>query len=218
MVEFDVRPCRDALLLLHDDRIIEFEGARELASLCLFSDLRNLASSPDQQIPTLEEALELIKGKALVNIDVKAAGYEDAVVERVCAMDMSGEVLYSSLYPESLLRIRQLDPGARTGLSYPEDRGNASTRPYLVPLVGAIVLLMKLMLPYRILRMMDRARASGVMLYHRVVSRPVVQVVHNAGRAVFTWTIDTPQRMLLMRELGVDGIASNYPDLFAQLT
>jgi glycerophosphoryl diester phosphodiesterase len=214
MVEFDVRPCRDALVLLHDDSLTQFDGARGLVSESTLDDLRGLAAGPDRQIPTLAEALDLLRGRALI---LKATGYEEAVVELVCAKGMAGDALYSSLYPASLRRVKQVESGARTGLSYPEDRGNASGKPYLQPAVNAAVALMRFMLPYRILRMMAGAQANAVMLYHRVVSRPAVKTVQQAGGKVFTWTVDTPQRMREVRALGVNGIASNHPDLFAEL-
>src|SRR5512136_1533957 len=53
MVEFDVRPCRDALVLLHNDNLTQFGGAPGLASESTLADLRSLATGPDRQIPTL---------------------------------------------------------------------------------------------------------------------------------------------------------------------
>jgi len=116
-----------------------------------------------------------------------------------------------------LRRVKQVEPGARTGLSYPEDRGNASGKPHLQPAVNAVVALMRFTLPYRILRMMAGAQANAVMLYHKVVSGPAVKTVQHAGGKVFTWTVDTPRRMRELQDLGVDGIATNHPDLFAEL-
>ena len=217
MVEFDVRPCRDALVLLHDGSLAQFDGARGLVSESTLADLRSLATGPDRQIPTLSEALDLLRGRALINVDLKATGYEDAVVELLRAKGMAGDTLYSSLYPASLRRIKQVERGARTGLSYPEDRGNASDKPYLQPAVKAVVALMRFTLPYQILRMMAGAQANAVMLYHKVVSGPAVKTVQHAGGKVFTWTVDTPQRMRELRDLGVDGITTNHPDLFAEL-
>jgi len=135
----------------------------------------------------------------------------------VCAKGMASDVLYSSLYPASLRRIRQLQPGARIGLSYPEDRGNVSDKAYLQPAVSAVLALLRLTLPYRLLRMMAGAQSDAVMLYHRLVSRAAIKTVHQAGRKLFTWTVDTPQRLRELRDLGVDGIATNHPDLFAEL-
>ncbi len=212
MVEFDVRPCRDDLVLLHDDRV-ELEGIQVLASESTLSELQSLAG-PDRPVATLDEALDLLRGRALLNVDLKATGYEDAVVERVRARGMAGDVLYSTLYPASLRRIRQVDPAAMTGLSYPEDRANAAGKPYLKPVVDLAVALLRLALPYRILRLMAGAEADAVMLYHRVVSAAAVRTVQEAGGRLFVWTVDTAPRLRELQAMGVNGIASNHPDLF----
>jgi glycerophosphoryl diester phosphodiesterase len=215
VVEFDVRPCRDALVLLHDDNLGAF-ASQELLNACTLAELRGLDTGPDGPIPTLVEALHLIKGRALINVDLKAAGYEEAVLEAVCAEAMLDDVLFSSLIPASLRRLKQLAPNAQTGLSYPEDRGNASGNPYLAPAVNVVVAWMRLTLPYRVPAMMTDAQANAVMLYHKVVSRPTVQTVHRAGGKVFAWTVDDLTQMRRLYALGVNGIASNRPELLAQ--
>ncbi len=214
MVEFDVRPCLDGLVLLHDDSLAEFGAPQAQASRCTLVELRRLKTNTGEPIPTLTEALELLKGYALINIDLKTAGYEADVLEQVQAQGLSDAVIYSSVIPASLRRVRALDPRARIGLSYPEDRGDASTKPYLKPVVDLVVLGMRLLLPYRILRMMADAQADAVMLYHRVVSRRAVQVVQQAGGKVFTWTVDDPARMTTLQAMGVNGITSNHPEYF----
>lgn len=216
MVEFDVRPCRDDLVLLHDDSLTKF-GSRGLVSESTLAELRSLETDPDCHILTLAEALDLLKGRALINVDLKAGGYENAVLEQVAAREMGSDTIYSSLYPSSLQRVRHLDPSAMTGLSYPEDRGSASSKPYLQPIVTTVVALMRFALRYRVLAMMANARANAVMLYHKVVSRPTVKAVHRAGGKVFTWTVDDLDRMHRLQAMGVDGITTNHPELFSQL-
>lgn len=218
VVEFDVRPCRDALVLLHDDELAGFGGAPGLASERTLAELRGLPTGPDKEIPTFEAALDLLRGRALVNVDLKGTGYEEAVVELVAAKGMAGDVLYSSLYADSLRRVRVLAPMARLGLSYPEDRGNAMGNPRLRHVVKGALALMRLTLPLRILGMMAGAGANAVMLYHKVVARQCVRTVQGAGGRVFTWTVDTPERMREVHALGVNGITTNRPDLFAGLT
>ena len=215
MVEFDVRPCRDALVLLHDDSLTHYGAPDKLASQSTIDDLRSLAANPDEQIGTLAEALDLLKGHALINVDIKAMGYEDAVVKMVMAKGMAKDVIYSSLYPQSLRRISQAQPEAMIGISYPEDRRSGKGKsPYPRLVVNTALGVMRLLLPFRILQLMAEAQANAVMLYHKVVSKSVVKVVHRAGGKVFVWTVDTPQRIREVKDLGVDGITSNLPNLF----
>ena len=36
--------------------------------------------------------------------------------------------------------------------------------------------------------------------------------LHEAGLEIFLYTVDTPEQIALARELGADGIISNFPD------
>jgi len=217
MVEFDVRHCRDALVLVHDECLKTSDSPERLVSQCSLAELRALALDPELQIATLSEALELLKDRALINIDLKAAGYELEVHDMVLFRGLAADVIYSSVIPSSLLRIAQAAPEVKIGLSYPEDRSGASSKPYLKPVVNSILAAMRLTLPYRILSMMVQAQANAVMLYHEVVSPRVVQVVQRAAGSVFTWTVDDPRAMRKLRAMGVNGITTNYPDLFDKI-
>jgi glycerophosphoryl diester phosphodiesterase len=217
VVEFDVRACRDELVLVHDDTVTAPGGQRLPVGDSTLAELRRFATEPDLAMATLAEALDLLKDRALINVDLKAAGYEQAVLEQVGARGMGSDILYSSHYPNSLRRVRQLDPLARTGLSFPEDRGNASSKPYLKPAVTIVLALMRLALPHRVVSMMAGAQANGVMLYYKVVSGRAVRKVQQAGGKVFVWTVDEPGRIGKLQRLGVNGVTTNYPELFAQL-
>jgi len=217
MVEFDVRTCRDELILLHDDDLSAFLGIRGLASQCSLEEIRALDAGDGEQIPTLTEAIDLVKGRALMNIDLKGAGYEADVLDVLREKSVMADVLISSVIPDSLREVRQLAPAVKTGISYPEDPANATKRPYLQPAVKVTLKLMRHALPYRVLGMMAYARADAAMLHRQVVSVATLNRVHQAEGHVFAWTVDNLSEMRQIRAMGVDGIASNRPDLFAQL-
>lgn len=217
MVEFDVLACTDALVLLHDDDLSHFPGGQGLASEHSLEELGTLDLGGGQRIPSLAEALDLIGGRALMNVDLKAAGYEAEVLGHLGEAGVMADVLISSLLPDSLRLLRQLAPAVQTGFSYPEDRGNASARPHLQPAVTLAVKLIRYVLPYRLLGMMAHAQANAAMLYHRVVSPATVDRVHQAGGRVSVWTVDDLPTICRVQAMGVDGIASNRPNLFAEL-
>ncbi len=216
MVGFDVRLCRDDLVLLHDDSLWPFGIRHRLASDSTVEDLRQIEIGPGIAIATLAEALAVLRGRALVNIDLKATGYEEAVVDLVRSRGMAGDVIYSSHYPASLRRIRRLEPSALTGLSVPEDRAHASGKRYLQPGVKIVLAWMRFTLPHRVLSMMATAQAGAVMLYHGVVSRRTVKTVQGAGGKVFVWTVDEADRIRALQAMGVNGVTSNHPQLFSE--
>ena len=73
-------------------------------------------------------------------------------------------------------------------------------------------------LPLRIVRMLDRARASAAMLHHRVISRAAVERAHAHGAAVFAWTVDDEAALERVLAAGVDGVITNDPRIFAGYT
>jgi glycerophosphoryl diester phosphodiesterase len=214
VVEFDVRPCRDGLVLQHDATLIAPDGRTVRVSECSLSDLCGDAPGRDAPVATLPAALDLLKGRALINLDLKAAGCEGSVLDLLRARHLLGDTLISSLYPASLRRLRAMEPAVITGFSYPQDKGDASKKPYLQPIVNLVVALMRLSLPYRLLGMAAQAQANAVMLYHKVISPSCVRSVQARGGKVFVWTVDDAALLDRMRALGVDGAATNHPELF----
>jgi len=62
----------------------------------------------------------------------------------------------------------------------------------------------------------DRAVAHGMTTinpYDATVDAALVRRAHDAGLGVNVWTVDDPERMTQLHELGVDGIITNVPDV-----
>lgn len=217
MVEFDVRRCRDALVLVHDEHLSVRGGLRRRVRDCTLAELRQLDLGDGERFPTLREAVAVIKGRAEMNLDLKEAGYEVEVLDVLAQHDVLGDVLVSSLMPASLRAVKALVPAVPVALSYPEDKGGVSAKPRMAPVVRLILWLLRLTVPWRIPGMIARAHANAAMLHQQLVSPRLIAVVHRAGYRVFAWTVDDIVLMRRLRAMGMDGIASNRPDLFAQL-
>ena len=64
--------------------------------------------------------------------------------------------------------------------------------------------------------LIDRAAAHGhvaVHPHHLLVTAEVVEHAHAAGLTVNTWTCDEPDRIRWLRDLGVDAVITNVPDV-----
>lgn len=216
VVEFDVLPCCDNLVLSHDNTL-HLNGKRIKIGDCKYSDLRMLEGEIEEFTPTLSDAIELIHGCALMNVDLKDRGYEAAVVETLRQKKILGDTMFSTTHATSLLAVRRLVPDAQTSISYPRDRGNAARRPRLKRVILTALRAMKRTLPYRITRIMKRAHANMTTLNYLVISHSTVEHVHRAGGKVIAWTVDDLPTMRRLKAIGVDGITSNKPDLFEQL-
>ncbi len=217
MVEFDVRPCLDDLVLLHNDTLFELSGGSGLASQSTLEALRTLHTGDGEPIATLAEALDLVKGKALMNVDLKTDGIEADVIRMLGRMGVIADVMISSLDASILTKVRELSPTMKTAISYPKDRGGASTRPALKPVVSAILKLLRFTLQYQVIGKIKAAQADAAMIHFSLISAETVRKVHEAKGLVFAWTVDDLTTLRSVHSMGVDGIASNHPELFKEL-
>jgi glycerophosphoryl diester phosphodiesterase len=53
--------------------------------------------------------------------------------------------------------------------------------------------------------------------HYSIVTKEIVQQSHKKGMKVVPWTVNTVKEMNGLIEMGVDGIISDYPDLFSQV-
>ncbi len=215
MVEFDVRGCTDGLILSHDDEVQTDAGPVRLSTVPC-QEARSLKVS-GEPLATLDDALTLVKGRALVNVDMKDTGHEEEVAAAILRHGMTDQTLVSSLHAGSLRRFRQALPEVATGMSYPEDKGGASGKPYMTPIVNVTLWGMRRFLLVTVGKLLAQSEADNVMLYHKIITPKAVEAFHSAGVGVFAWTADSLERMAQLVGMGVDGIATNRPDLFRQL-
>ena len=59
---------------------------------------------------------------------------------------------------------------------------------------------------------MVAVRASHVGLHFSSITPALLQTYHNVGRQVFTYTVNEPVDISRLRDMGVDGIISDFPD------
>ena len=215
LVEFDVLDLDDGTLVLaHSDDLFEVShgAAQGHVRALRLTELREVAP----ELPTLDEALELLGGHDGVGIqvDLKWFGYEEAAAAAVSRHGLIARTVVSSVHAESLRRIAAVEPGLARGFTYPFDRRGVSQRRLLAPITVAAVLGLRRTLPLRIVGMLERAHASAAMLHHWVVSRAAVDRAHARGAAVFAWTVDDEAALKRVISAGVDGVITNDPRIF----
>lgn len=207
MVEVDVRLTSDGVaVILHDlDVSATTDGSGFVHTLTL-AQVKGLKAAggrgPRTEIPTLREALELLSGRAGIDIEIKNLPGEpafdsprEAAAEQVVGLlhetGFEGMVLVSSFNWLSIERIQELAPAIATGflttaaidpraaLVYARSRGHA----YVLPQAPVIY----------------EAGAS------------FVEAAHSAGVLVGTWTVDDPAAIEGLFAMGVDAIVTNDP-------
>lgn len=206
MIEFDVLPehpparerrgGRGRLLLAHDE-----EDVRRPDVLTLEEGLAHLAGARFQAVD--------------LDLDLKLAGYEAEVVEALGAFGLLERTLVSTQERHSLAVLRALAPGLRLGWSVPR-----AARDYLRSALTAGPALafleaFKRTLPKRAATALRRGECEALMAHWRLVTPPLVAAVGAAGGELYAWTVDEQPRIRALEALGVTGIITNDPRLFA---
>lgn len=211
MIEVDVRGTADGeLVLSHHDWI---PGTPAPISDLTVDRLRAAAGD----VATLDDALSVVRGQAMLNLDVKAGGLADQLVATVRRHGAVEACVVTCLSRTWLGEIARMEPGFTTLLSYPPDYGGASERPWMRPVVDAAAVLMQLSLPFRLRGMLSTLPRAGACIWYRLASRRLAKLVRGMGVPLYVWTVDDLEEMNRLAALGVDGITSNRPDLLAQL-
>ena len=168
--------------------------------------------------PTLGEALALFAERASpsvwLDLDVKTAGVEPALVEALAAQELLGRTLVTSFHAEVLRSVRSLDSGLATGRSYPNDRFGLSERRAFAPFVTPGLYVLRQALPWRIGRMLAAVEADAATLHHALVTPRLVERCHRAGALVFAWTVESGEDFRRVLAAGADGVIANDPSLF----
>ena len=192
MVELDVQLCGSGeLVVIHDETVDRTtDGSGEVAEMTL-DEVRGLDAGMGERVPTLQEVIDLAAGSVGVNIELKGPGTAAPALEHIQrALDRRWKISgfhVSSFRLEELSAMRELSGDVRTGVLYALDDGG-------------------------IMDFAERNGAYSLNPHHRTVTPDLVAGAHDRGLKVFTWTVNTPEDIARMKELGVDGIISDYPD------
>jgi glycerophosphoryl diester phosphodiesterase len=199
MIEFDVlpeRPGSDRLVLAHD-----FEGAAGRDALTLDQGLAHLTG-------------ERFTGVEF-DVDLKLPGYESAVLAALREHGALERVLISTQYPSSLAALRALEPRVRIGWSVPKLR-NDPFRSRFMTVPGWLGLqIARAGLPARAAVALRAGRCDALMAHWRLVTPRLVDEVIAAGGELYVWTVDDAVRIGALERLGVTGVITNDPRLFA---
>jgi glycerophosphoryl diester phosphodiesterase len=201
MIEFDVLPERGSgrLLLAHD-----YADASSRLPITLDEALAHLASEPFAGIE--------------LDVDLKLTGYELEVLGALRRYGLLERSLISSQYRSSLATVRAAERAVRLGWSVPKLRNDPFRSPAMkLPAMAALAAARNL-LPHRAAAAISAGECDAMMVHWRLVTARLVRRVCKAGGELYVWTVDQLQLLRRVEALGVTGVITNDPRLFADLS
>lgn len=205
-IEFDVHLSKDGeLVIIHDELLDRTTNAAGLVGDRTLRELRELDASADfpgvygkNQIPTLEEYFELIRGKnILTNIEIKTGviwypGIEKKVLDVVDRFGRRKDTIISSFNHFSILRMKELAPDIVCGF-LEESR-----------IIGPAAYCAK-----------HKVECWHPLCYD--MTEDVVRELREQNIQINAWTVNRREDMEDMLRKGIDGVITNFPDLFGEV-
>jgi glycerophosphoryl diester phosphodiesterase len=188
-IELDVQRCASGeLVVFHDEDIARTTKGVGLVRDCSMDELRKVS---DDQVPLLQDVLDLIQGKLTINIELKNTPIEYPNIEE----DMMYVI---ENYPAETLIISSFDHKLLAKVH--------ALAPHLqIALLGDAVFL----------DLKQTATAVGATYFHPsydCLRQDIVEEAHAANLKVNVWTCNTPREWRELTRMQVDGIITDDPE------
>ncbi len=192
--EFDVRRTADGLALIGHDPVV---AGAEISQTAYPDIVRQVyaetapkllrllrAGLPEggKLLPCLEDVLERYSARAFLDIEIKVAGLEDAVLAALRQHPPQRGLVVSSFLAEVLKALRARDPHLPLGLI-------CDSRAELVR--------------------WPRLPIEYIIPHRKLLTYRLVEEAHAAGKKILVWTVNSKREMLRLAKAGVDGIISD---------
>lgn len=200
VIELDVQQTADgALVLLHDRDLLRVAGERRMLSDFSLAELTQLdvgswfaADFADQRIPTLAQAVERLRGRAELYLEIKTSpampNVVEATVRELQRLNFVDQTTVIALSPATLNQVRALEPRFRTGLLVHTAIGTIERH------------------PYDILALRDA-----------LISAEQIRAARNGNYQLHVWTVNSRRDIHRFMDMGVDGIITDVPGLARQV-
>ena len=196
LVEIDVQETADGeVVVIHDSDLMKIGGVNLAIWDATYEQLQAVdvgswfaPEFSDERVPSLQQVLELCKGRADVDIELKYYGHDDRLEERVVEIvertGMESQIVVMSLKYDAIQKVRTLRPGWTIGLLTAKAVGD-----------------------------LTRLDADFLAVHAGLANPRFIKSAHAREKDVFVWTVNDPIQMATMVGRGVDGIITDEPAL-----
>lgn len=187
-VELDVRKTKDnELVVIHNADVDKTTDGKGSVNELTLEEIKKLVTDKGEQVPTLEEVLDLVGKQVKVLVEIKETGIEEQVLGLIREKELTDNVIVISFHEDALRKVREMDDKVATGLLYVRHKN---------PIQTALDL-----------------KAEYLLSLYQFTHSTNIRKAHENGLKVIVWTINRKEEVAEYKNKGVDGIASDRPDI-----
>lgn len=215
MIEIDVQLSKDnEVVLMHDLTVDRTTNGKGKVRDLYLEEIKKLDAGKwfssefsGEKVPTLEEVIQAINGQCKLLIEVKRVKskkleIENKIVQLINKYNAYNWCIVQSFETQVIKNIQALDKSIECH-----------------KLVTMNISVLPLHIDSRIKTgtIYKYKNVQSINPYFKMLNKRKVKKIHSYGQKVITWTVNEPEDMKRMIEMGVDGIITNYPDRLIQL-
>jgi glycerophosphoryl diester phosphodiesterase len=194
LVEIDVQESADGeIVVVHDSDLMRVGGTAIKIWEATYDELLEVdvgswygAEFSGERVPTLEQVLEVCRGRSRVLIELKYYGHNERLEHRVAEIvertEMEDQIILMSLASDIVTSMRAVRPDWTVGLLTAKAVGN-----------------------------LTRSDADFLAVHVGIANHRFVRRAHAAGKEVYVWTVNDQLNMSRMMSRGVDGVITDHP-------
>ncbi len=200
MSELDVHLSRDGeLIVMHNETVDQTTDGHGAIKEMSLGQIRSLDAGQGERVPTLQEVIDLVRGRNGLYIELKAERTPRATVDllRLNQFMAPTQVIVGSFQPALVRETKELAAELSTSLLV----GPVYTADELITMARAVNA------NYVHLCWENRAPHP-----HQLLTPRLLAALHSAGLGIVLWHEERDEELSVLRSLDVDAICTNTPD------
>jgi glycerophosphoryl diester phosphodiesterase len=202
-IELDVRRTKDGtLVVIHDETVDRTTNGSGRVRELTWNEIRKLDAGSwkgeefaGECIPRVDEALQLVNGKVVVFLEIKEPDTTPQLIDLVRKLNASSWVQIGSFHKEAISMAKELAPEISCTLIGGADVGATD---------DAFANFIKEALS---------CGASSVSINYPALTQERIRQCHKRWLFVGAWTVNEFELVRQLTAIGVDAIASDFPDV-----
>ncbi len=202
-LEFDVQPCRDDLVVIHDATLDRTTNGMGRLVDYDFNDLQQLNAGQGARLQNLCAMLSRYAQGTRLFIEIKDRAIAKKVGDSVSALATKTPIGYQHcmvicFHPSVLHEVHRHHPQIRLGANVQskKDYDILTRNEYVAENMSEI-----LRDPW----------ISCINIHHKCVNEGLVKQVQAAGKEIFAWTVNDPVQARQLQSWGINGIMTDNP-------
>lgn len=190
-IELDIRLTKDGqLVVIHDEALDRTTNMKGKVIDFTYEEIKRADAGKGEKIPLLTDVFNLTKeSNVIVQIEIKELGLVDQMLEKAVQAKMLEKINIISFWHRELVKVKKYSYTIKTGALIVNNPVYAKT-------------------------IFHDTLVDYISIVHNMLDKSLVDDTHMYNKKIFVWgKIENNQIIDKLVGLGVDGIASDFPNI-----